>query len=590
MAYISDEEIKAVREHADIVDVISHYIQVHHKGKSYVALCPFHDDHSPSMSISPDRQIYKCFVCGNGGNVFTFVQNYEKISFPEAVGRVAEITGYHLSVQPQAQKTVKDPHKEALHKVLEESVNFTAYQLDSQAAVKEKEYLGKRGLDASVREVFQIGYNPPGDSLSLFLKAKGYSEKDIVGANVGRITESGLHDVFSDRITFPIHDIDGNPIGFSARTIDPENKAKYINTNDTDVFIKGDIVYNYHRAKLEARRNGKVYVCEGVTDVIAFYRAGLKNAVCTLGTSCTASQIRLLKKIAAKVVFCYDGDHAGQAATWRAAKMAKEAGCDIAIVLNKTGKDPDEIIRDNGSDALKEMVSHEISWMEFVLQFLQQETNMDSYLAKKEMVQKAMAEINALPDEMDRRYFTDQLSRMTGFQLNYEALKPRETVTPLPEIRKLTKVPDGTEKAQEQILSMMMASSKAVQVFEDKLGYLIGDDDQTLAMMIVDAQHTYGKADASSLIDQTDSQSIKDLISRLVTSPAFTIPYEESRMTGAIRRIKETVLTNEADQYRDQLKGDLNDLSRELILNKYSHCLRELRRLIDEESSESDHY
>lgn len=587
MARISEEEINAVRNQADIVNVISHYLQVHRKGKDYVCLCPFHDDHSPSMSISPDRQIYKCFVCGNGGNVFTFVQNYEKISFPEAVGKVAELTGYHLSVQPDVYEKPKDPHKEALYAVLNETINYTMYQIDTPTASRYKEYLEKRGLDSETRKTFQIGYNPLGNSLSEFLKAKGYAEKDLVSANVSRINDSGIHDVFEDRITFPIHDEHGNPIGFSARSIDPENPSKYINTNDTDIFTKGDIVYNYHRARFSARKEGKIYVCEGVTDVIAFQRAGLENAVCTLGTSCTAHQIQLLKAIAPKVVFCYDGDHAGQAATWRAAKMAQQAGCTIAVVLNKTGKDPDEIIRDQGAEALRTLASQEISWMEFVLNYLSSSTNMDSFLEKKEMVSRAMAEINTLSDEMDRRYFVDELSKMTGFHIEYAESSTPQPIQPAAASTKvLSSVPDGSQQAQAQILCMMMNSPAAVKRFEDRLGYLIDKDEQTLAMMIVDAVHSRGATNPSELIDQTDAQSIKDLISNLASGPFYDHGYDEDVMDGAIRKIKIKILSKEKEDYRQQLTSQLNEASFEILTEKYSKCLRELRRLINEEDGE----
>ena len=588
MARISEEEINAVRNQADIVNVISRYLQVHKKGKDYVCLCPFHDDHSPSMSISPDRQIYKCFVCGNGGNVFTFVQNYEKVSFPEAVGKVADMIGFHLSVQPDTLEKPKDPHKEALYAVLNETINYTMYQVDTPAASRYKTYLENRGLDSETRKTFQIGYNPVGSSLSEFLKAKGYDEKDLVSANVSRVNDSGIHDVFEDRITFPIHDEHGNPIGFSARSINPENPSKYINTNDTDLFTKGNIVYNYHRARYMASKEGKIYVCEGVTDVIAFQRAGLENAVCTLGTSCTAHQIQLLKNIAPKIVFCYDGDHAGQAATWRAAKMALQAGCNIAIVLNQTGKDPDEIIRDAGKDALKKLAGQEISWMEFVLRYLSESTNMESFLEKKEMVSKAMEEIKTLSDPMDRKYFVDELSKLTGFRLEYtEEPAPIETVT-VTSTKKLSNVPDGSKEAQEQILCLMMNSPAAVKRFEDKLGYLIDKEDQVLAMMIVDAVHSKGETSPSELIDQTESQSIKDLITNLASGPYYRNEYDSQVMDGAIRKIQIKILSKQKEEYREQLKTDLNDASLEIITNKYSQCLRELRRLIDEEDGEQE--
>ena len=314
---LSDEEITAVRNSADIAEVIGHYVPLVKKGRSMACVCPFHDDHDPSLSISQDKQIYKCFVCGAGGNVFTFVQNYEKVSFPEAVAKVAEISGYKLSFDPSAFKTPVDPRKDALYKVLAETIRYTHYQLGAQAGTPVREYLANRGIDEATIEKFEIGWNGPGDELLRFLQAKGYNEQDMVAANVVRLNESGLHDVFASRITFPIHDSLGNPIGFTARSMDPEAQSKYINTTETDVYVKGHTVFNYHRAKQPSRQEGRVLLCEGVTDVLAFSRAGMDNVVATLGTACTKEQLRLLRQCSLHLTFCYDGDKAGQNALVR---------------------------------------------------------------------------------------------------------------------------------------------------------------------------------------------------------------------------------------------------------------------------------
>ncbi|MBR3349946.1 MAG: DNA primase, partial [Solobacterium sp.] len=521
MVRISEEEIQAVRARADIVDVISHYLQVRRQGKNYKAVCPFHDDHDPSMNISPDLQIYKCFVCGAGGNVFSFVQKYEKISYPEAVGRVASLVGYTLSVNPEAYQPKTDPHRENLYKVLNETIRFAAYQLNGRDGVNAKEYLYARGLNDDILTRFEIGYNPGGDSLYRFLHAKGYSDQDLVNVNVARITESGMHDVFSERIMFPIHDAKGNPIGFSARTLRGDT-SKYINTNDTELFTKGDIVYNAHRAKTEARRQGKIYVCEGVTDVIAFARAGIENAVCTLGTACTPHQISLLRSLAARIVFCYDGDKAGQAATYRAAKMAVDAGCDVSVIVNKTGLDPDEIIRTQSSEALQQMLRQEVTWIEFVLSYLSGRYNLNSYLEKKQFVEEAKAEISKLSDEADRQYFYDELSRISGMRIENTRQETKNDYRPL---KKLS-VKNGGEKAEELILCMMMTSAAAARTFEEELGYLNRPEHQTLAMMILDARHTYGSCSPAQLIDMSEDDNIRSLISTLASGEEYGMPYD----------------------------------------------------------------
>ncbi len=579
MARIPEEEVNAVRAKADIVDVISKYLQVHKKGKDYKAICPFHDDHDPSMTISPDKQIYKCFVCGAGGNVFTFVQNYENVSFPEAVEHVASLIGYQLSVSSTYEEKPKDLHRENLYKILNETIRYTMYQMNTAAAQREKVYLDKRGLNEDIREKFQIGYNPVGDVLLQFLKAKGYEERDMAACNVIRTGASGVHDVFSGRITFPIHDINGNPIGFSARTLDKENPSKYINTNDTELFQKSDLVYNAHRARTMARREGKIFVCEGVTDVIAFSRAGMDNAVCTLGTSCTDHQISILKSLAVKIVFCYDGDEPGQAATYRAAKMARKAGCAVSVIDNRTGLDPDEIIRERGTEALKELASQEISWMEFVLNYLQKHTNFQSYLEKKEFVQKAQAEINELEDEFDRKYFTGELSRISGFHLEYV---PKTTAVRRETLRSV-KVPSGAVQAEEQILAMMMASKSAAARFEDRIGFLMDPARNELAMLMIDAYRSRDHIDPSALIDEVDDQDQKNLISRLTDSFAYKC-FDENLLDGAIRKVLITVKTNQADAFKEQLTHPMNQASREVLLNEYQECLKDLRGYIDEEN------
>ncbi|MBE6129772.1 MAG: DNA primase [Erysipelotrichaceae bacterium] len=582
MARISQEEIDRVRSQADIVDVIGHYLQITRKGRSFTAVCPFHDDHSPSLSISPDRQIYKCFVCGNGGNVFTFVQNYEKVSFPEAVGRVASLIGYSLSVQPDSYQRPKDPHKEALHTVLSETIRYTMYEMDSSAGTDARGYLAKRGLDDSVLKHFEIGWHPGGDVLYRFLHAKGYEDRDLVGANVVRATPSGMHDVFSGRITFPIHDSYGNPIGFSARSMDPAAQSKYINTNETDIFTKGDIVYNAHRARTAARKAGCVLVCEGVTDVIAFWRAGIENVVCTLGTACTPKQISLLKGLAARIVFCYDGDEAGRAATVKAINLAREAGARVSVIVNRTGKDPDEIIRDMGQEALRKLADQEEHWMEFMLEYHKDRTNLESYLEKKELVEKMQKLIASMDDETDRSYFTGELARLTGFNLQTQTAKPKpEAAQPL---KKLV-VPDGTLEAEKMILAMMLNSPAAVRKFEEDLGYLTEGSHQELAMMIVNQVRSKGETDVNALIDAAEQQTIRNLITDLLSHPAYENPYDENVLNGAIRKVKISVLETEADAYRDQLRSDLNPKSMALILEKYSDCLRELRRYIDEENN-----
>ena len=581
MARIPEEEIAEVRRRADIADIIGRYIPVQKSGRDYKAVCPFHDDHDPSMQISETLQIYKCFVCQAGGNVFSFVQKYENVSFPEAVEKVADLIGFNLSVRMEDNRREEDETTAKYHRILDETIRFTSYELNAEEAASAKSYLEERGLDEKVRTKFQIGYNPRDNRLTRFLKAKGYENSDMVTVNVARVSQGGISDVFSERITFPIHDKNGKPVGFSARTLDANNPSKYVNTTDTPLFHKGDIVYNAHRAALTARREGKIYVCEGVTDVIAFARAGMENAVCTLGTACTERQIDVLRSLSPRIVFCYDGDHAGQNATMKAGKLARSKGLQVSVVENRTGLDPDELIRKEGKEALQKMAGTELSWMEFVLAYLKSRTNFDSYLERKEFVNKARTEIETLDDEMDRRYFTEELSRISGFHLDYVPRTKPVTVG-----KRAARIPEGLESAEEQILAMMLGSKEASQHFSDKLGFLQDTLRASVAMLIVDSYRNADTIDPSWLMDRTDKEEERNLISKLAGMWVYRMPYDEALLDGAIRKVNIAIKTEQANAFKEQLSMPMNIESERILMDEYRECLNDLRRYINEENSQ----
>ena len=581
MPYYSEEELSQLRAKADIVDVISHYVQVQKKGRAYRAVCPFHDDHDPSMNINPDMQIYKCFVCGAGGNVFGFVQNYEKVSFPEAVEKVADLVGFTLSERPRQSRQETDPHRDAMHRVLNDSIQYMMYELNGERGRDMKAYLHDRGIDDALISRFNIGYNPDGDVLYRFLHAKGYEDRDMVDVNVIRLLQDGFHDVFSNRITFPIHDAHGYPVGFSARTLDKNNPSKYINTTETELYVKGRLVYNAHRAAQTARREGKIYVTEGVTDVIAFARAGVDNAVATLGTSCTNEQLALIRHLSPHIVFCYDGDSAGQNATWRAAQMARSLGAEVSVIRNETGLDPDEIVRRDGKEGLLKLLEREVTWMEFYLQYEKGRTNLSSYMEKKEFIEKVQAQFSTL-DDTDRRYFTDQLSEITGIHIEFTPQSTRMRERVMRPVR--TSVVQGITQAEDQILIMMMKSPSAARIFEDELGYLIDPVHQRASVLILEKIHRNGKADVVSLLDETEDQEVNSLLTSLVSSPYFNLPYDEMMLRGALRKVQITWLKNQAEAYKKDLASAISEETRKVMMKQYTECVSQLRRYIDEEN------
>lgn len=582
---ISDEDINAIRSQADITEIIGRYLPLVKKGRSMSAVCPFHDDHDPSMSISEDKQIYKCFVCGNGGNVFTFVQNYENIGYIESVAKVAEIINYPLEVKLTDFMPKKDPRKEALFKCLNEAIHFMRFQLNSTEGVAAMQYLQHRGLSKEIIEMFDVGYNGPNDQVVQFLKAKGYPESEMLATNLARLSERGLGDVFYNRITFPIYDSLGNPIAFTARTMDPDIGSKYINSNETELYIKGNVVYNYHRAKAAAKKEGRVLVTEGVMDVIAFARAGIFNVTATLGTACTKEQIRLLKQCSSHIVFCYDGDKAGRAATLKAAKLAMEHGLEVAIIQNKTGLDPDEIIDKYGIEELKAISRQEMVWMEFVFDEYQAQYNLENYSEKKEFALKVKKEIDELKDDFDRQSFLHRLVTLTGFsgaQLGQNERPLIKTMVQPTKIR-LNPLQNGKTNAENHILSQMLTSIEATEIFKKELGFLASEDGQRCAMLILDYYRRNESMVVADLLDACTSESQKKLILELSSNEMYFKEFDIELLDGSIRRFKRAMLEDRLQELQSKIKTVTNPESKAILVYEKTQLQRELGDLKNEE-------
>ena len=515
LARLSEQEISQIRAKADIVDVIGRYVPLTRKVKSYKCVCPFHDDHDPSMSIAADKQIYKCFVCGAGGNVFTFVQNYEKISFIEAVYKVAEYAGVTLEHTLDVTPRIKDPHLQALHKACREAMEFTHYQLDTLDAKNVKEYLMRRNITEEIIKRFEIGYNPMDDALYRFLHAKKHADDDLVSAGLVRVTSLGMKDVFSHRIMIPIHDEFGEPVGFTARRVAENEEAKYINTTETDIYKKGNLIFNYHRAKQEARKAKKAYLVEGAMDVLALEKVELHNAVATLGTAMTKEQLRLLQLLHVPIVICYDGDKAGRNATYKFGKMAREAQLPFEIVDNKYGLDPDEVIDVYGKDELRALLDKTISWIDFLFEYLLGRYNLDNYSQKKEFAQEMALEIQALQDDFEKQSYFIRLRELTEFDMQVEQPKEERRAIHQPQPPRqsfLTFPKSGRSHAEHEILSQMLNGIAASNPFKEELGFLKDDTGNKLAMYIIDYYRTHTTLAVAELLDVIREEDVKALL------------------------------------------------------------------------------
>ncbi len=586
MPRIPEEVINEIRQKARIEDVISQYIEVIRKGNSYVAVCPFHDDHDPSLHISPGKQIFKCFVCNTAGDVFSFVQKYEGITYLQAIKKVAELIGYKYDFGSELQAPVFT--ETPVHKVMREATIYCQHELNSEAGQAAKNYLLNRGLTQQQLDRFQFGYNPPRNAMYNFLSRKGYQDRDIIAANVGRLTERGVMDVFYDRITIPIHDRDGHPIGFTARTMDPNADSKYINTTDTPVYHKSDVLFNYHRAVSQIRKDKLAILAEGPMDVMAFDEAGMTNAVCSLGTSCTKEQLQLLKRLTNNLLIAYDGDKAGQNATYRGGQLAYSMGFRVTVINNDTDLDPDELVHQQGAQRLKDMVEKPKSWMEFVFDYFRRQHDLNNYTSKKEFAQKIMAEINKLTDSFDKDNYIDRLSQLTGFasgtlrenlgntiEIQQPARPAEEKPYRRPERKKMQ---DGVTIAERTILKQMLASKKMADLYKSELNYLRSKENNTLALYILDYYSQHDDLQVSEFVGQLENEALKSLTVDIEEDEMLSEELNEQAFLDATRKIKKSILSEKYDQLKKSIK-DTSGEKRKELLNEMTSLNQRIRQL-----------
>lgn len=421
MALIPNEVINEVLQKANIVEIISGYLPLTKNGKNYLAPCPFHDDTKPSLTISPEKQIFTCFVCGEKGNAITFVQKYEHVSFPEAVKIVADKVGVALELPKRdVQQNIPDEIKRA-QMLLKEVENFSSYQLSmNQEAL---EYISSR-IDEKTIQNFNVGYIPNSEELLTFLLAKGFSEQEIYSTGV--ISADKNYTFMNQRITFPIHDRWGNTVGFSARTMDATSSAKYINSSESDVFSKGKILFNLDKAIPEARKIGYINLMEGHMDVIKADEIGVHNCVALMGTALSEDHVKQLRYLKLLVNIALDGDNPGISATLKNYYLLRDAGIECKFTYFGKDMDPDDLIKMDKALFI-EKINNPINIMEYRLQLPH---DLNSFEALERFTVNYLKDLVALKNPLAEDFYIKKLSERTGFDSS--SIKQRlETLRPV---------------------------------------------------------------------------------------------------------------------------------------------------------------
>ena len=419
--YYPEELIEEVRTRNDIVEVISGYVRLQKKGSNYFGLCPFHNEKSPSFSVSPGKQMYYCFGCGAGGNVITFLMEYENQTFPEAVRTLAQRAGIALPEADDSKEARQaDSRRAKLLEINKEAAKYFYYQLRTERGSVGMEYLRKRELSDETMNHFGLGYaNKYSNDLIQYLKSKGYSEDLIRDAGLCNVDEKhGMYDKFWNRVMFPIQDINHRVIGFGGRVMG-DGKPKYLNSPETEIFDKSRNLYGLNFARTS--RKGNVILCEGYMDVIAMHQAGFTQAVASLGTAFTSGQASLLRRYANEILLSYDSDGAGVNAALRAIGILKEAGMTGRVINLEPYKDPDEFIKALGGEEFQKRLDHAENSFFFELRQLQKNYDLSDPEQKTAFHREIARKLCTFSEEVERENYIEAVAQK--YHIGFENLR-----------------------------------------------------------------------------------------------------------------------------------------------------------------------
>lgn len=485
--FYSDELVEEIRSKNDIVSVIGSYIRLQKKGSNHMGLCPFHNEKTPSFSVSPTKQMYHCFGCGVGGNVFTFIMEYENFTFVEALKFLAERAGVALPEREYSEEAKRQSDMRArLLEVNKQAAKYFYYQLISPRGQAAHDYLVQRGLTEETIKQFGLGYsNKYSDDLYKYLKGQGYEDEFLKTSGLVTIDErKGATDKFWNRVMFPIMDANHRVIGFGGRVMG-DGMPKYVNSPETLIFDKSRNLYGLNFAR--ASRKQYLLICEGYMDVIALHQAGFTNAVAALGTAFTIFHANLLKRYTNEVLLTFDSDSAGTQAALRAIPILKEAGLTVKVINMKPYKDPDEFIKALGAEEYAKRIAEARNSFFFEIDVLQSEYDMADPEQKTKFFHETAKKLLGFTEELERNFYLDAVAK--NYQIDVEQLRkvvnklgsqivvglgePREYHTDANRGKKTTE--DGISKSQKLLLTWLIEDNTLF----NKVAEIIGPEDFT---------------------------------------------------------------------------------------------------------------
>lgn len=569
MEKIPYDVILDIKSKVNIVDVISEYLPVEQKGKNYFAICPFHDDHNPSMSISPEKQIYTCFVCGASGNVFNFVANYEKVSFVSAVKKVAQKIGINLDINVKDDYKPKDTKYDKYYKMFDITNKYYQNNIKSVYGKKAIEYLHNRKINDDIINEFEIGLSMNDNNVSKLLEKKGYDVNELIDIGLCGKKDNFIYDIFRNRIMFPLYNLDGKPVGFSGRIYNGEKDSKYVNSKESIIFKKGNLLYNYHRALSHAREKHQIIVVEGFMDVIRLYTIGIKNVVATMGTAITKEHANLLMKLSKNIVLCFDGDKAGEKATISALDALEKIGMTPKIIRLEDDLDPDDYIIKKGSDAYLTHLNNPMSSVVFKINIDKSKTNFNDYNEISTYLKNVSKELEKIDDKVVYELTVNKLSKETG--VSCDTINDMVKSMPKNEIKVITKrtslKKDKYEKAEEYLVHYMLRNVDAILIYQNNVSYL---NDPILSMIAMQILEFY---EINRYINITDFtlflEDKTDLIEKSLIIDDLRLPDEVNTdiLMDYVKTIDEGILKREIEKTKKQIKEEM-DVAKKISLTE----------------------
>ncbi|MFD1850253.1 DNA primase [Oceanobacillus bengalensis] len=538
---IPEEVIEEVRKANDIVDVIGEFVQLKKQGRNYFGLCPFHGEKSPSFSVTQEKQIFHCFGCGKGGNVVTFVMEMENYSFFEAMKFLADRSGIGL---PEANTDHQSPASKENQNVLAAYEWLTKlyhhlirYTKDGKEGYQ---YLKDRGLNDEVIDEFQLGFAPNSkDFTAEFLKKKGFHQALLVKAGLLSLqNDNSVTDRFRGRVIFPIRNHIGKTIAFGGRSI-TGLEPKYLNSAESELFQKGKLLFNFDLAKRHIRKENEVVLFEGYMDVISAYQVGIKNVIATMGTSLTEMQAKLLKRYVDTVIICYDGDRAGLDATYKAANILQNAGCNVKVANLQDNLDPDSYIKAYGGEAFKnEIIKLSDTYMSFYMRYVKKDYNLSLEADRLNYIDVILKELASVESSIEREFYLKEIEK--EYNVSLESLseelrvlrekqgslrdstpKNSNTNRAIPK-RKNKQLLPAYQNAERKLLSYMLQDSLITEKVQEELGAGFNIDAHKIIATYLFAFYEEGKdPDVSLFLEKLNDEELKQLVSEIAMLPTM---------------------------------------------------------------------